>query len=476
MSRFPNHFIPQKLKFDVIDSYIIKSIKVSLLQFKVPLNYYNQSTNPKKINIVAKLVTNYQKDKHTTGFNFQEDVDANKEKLIVFLQGGPGFPSVLPTSKNDPSFLEPLLKKYFAVLFLDQRGTGLSTPIDTKFLVNNFENASQQFEYIKNFRADSIIFDCETIKNSLIPDQKWSVLGQSFGGFCSVTYLSFFPESLKQVLITGGIPPLGMTADDVYKGTYKITRELNERYYKRYPLDISRVNYIVSKIDQSDFLLPNGGKLTSERFQHLGLTFGGNGGIDKLHGLILKIYQDLKTTDSISYGTLATIQNYLGFETNILYFLFQEAIYCDGEGNSSNWSAFRNKSDDFKIVSSELGENKDTKFYFTGEMVYPSMINDYSELTQLKELSELIHSYKNWTNLYDLEKIKNNKFDIVPIAAATYYEDQYVTFENCEIVKRNYLKDSLRQYITNEYFHNGLRAGSDKVLNRLFELLESEIV
>ncbi|GME78254.1 unnamed protein product [[Candida] boidinii] len=109
-------------------------------------------------------------------------------------------------------------------------------------------------------------------------------------------------------------------------------------------------------------------------------------------------------------------------------------------------------------------------------MVYPSMINDYSELTQLKELSELIHSYKNWTNLYDLEKIKNNKFDIVPIAAATYYEDQYVTFENCEIVKRNYLKDSLRQYITNEYFHNGLRVGSDKVLNRLFELLESEIV
>jgi hypothetical protein len=46
---------------------------------------------------------------------------------------------------------------------------------------------------------------------------RWSILGQSFGGFCCATYLSLAPEGLLEALITGGIPP-GITqlcsADD----------------------------------------------------------------------------------------------------------------------------------------------------------------------------------------------------------------------------------------------------------------------
>ena len=45
------------------------------------------------------------------------------------------------------------------------------------------------------FRADSIVRDCEAIRSCLTADypmdrRKWSVIGQSFGGFCAVTYLS----------------------------------------------------------------------------------------------------------------------------------------------------------------------------------------------------------------------------------------------------------------------------------------------
>ncbi len=47
-------------------------------------------------------------------------------------------------------------------------------------------------------RADSIIRDCEVVRNLLVPSTsfggKWAVLGQSFGGFCATTYLSQAPE------------------------------------------------------------------------------------------------------------------------------------------------------------------------------------------------------------------------------------------------------------------------------------------
>lgn len=47
-------------------------------------------------------------------------------------------------------------------------------------------------------RADSIVRDAEVVRQALVPQDncmgKWSTLGQSFGGFCSLTYLSIAPE------------------------------------------------------------------------------------------------------------------------------------------------------------------------------------------------------------------------------------------------------------------------------------------
>jgi alpha-beta hydrolase superfamily lysophospholipase len=80
------------------------------------------------------------------------------------------------------------------VLFLDQRGTGLSSTITAGTLARQGD-AIKQAEYLKNFRADDIVRDCEAIRNVLTKDypsdqRRWSILGQSFGGFCAVTYLS----------------------------------------------------------------------------------------------------------------------------------------------------------------------------------------------------------------------------------------------------------------------------------------------
>lgn len=79
-------------------------------------------------------------------------------------------------------------------MLLDQRGTGFSSTVTAATLARQ-GNAIKQAEYLKNFRADNIVRDCEAIRRCLTADypedkRKWSIIGQSFGGFCAVTYLS----------------------------------------------------------------------------------------------------------------------------------------------------------------------------------------------------------------------------------------------------------------------------------------------
>ncbi len=99
---------------------------------------------------------------------------------------------------------------------------------------------SEQAIYLAHFRADSIVRDAELIREELDVD-RWSVLGQSFGGFTTMTYLSIAPEGLREAFITGGLAPIGRPVDDVYRATYRRLIERNERYFDRYPDDRARV-------------------------------------------------------------------------------------------------------------------------------------------------------------------------------------------------------------------------------------------
>ena len=74
----------------------------------------------------------------------------------------------------------------YRVLLLDQRGTGRSTPLAS---IIPGASAQAQADYLTHFRADSIVRDAELIRQEL-GMERWSVLGQSFGGFTAMTYLS----------------------------------------------------------------------------------------------------------------------------------------------------------------------------------------------------------------------------------------------------------------------------------------------
>jgi pimeloyl-ACP methyl ester carboxylesterase len=111
--------------------------------------------------------------------------------------------------------------------------------------------------------------------------QKWSILGQSYGGFTAITYLSIAPEGLREALIFGGLQPLVSQPDEVYRATFKKLITRNEQYYKKFPDDVLKVQRIVTFLqrfgdttvrDTSDT-----GYMSARRFLQLGIYFGFHG-------------------------------------------------------------------------------------------------------------------------------------------------------------------------------------------------------
>lgn len=371
------------------------------------------------------------------------DPDGRDRPFLVFFQGGPGFEASRPAGPPpDPGWLGRALRDY-RVLMLDQRGTGRSTPLHE---LRDLE-PEQQAEYLANFRADSIVRDAEWIRRELRADP-WSVLGQSFGGFCVTTYLSIAPDGLREAFVTGGLPPVGLHVDEVYRRTYERVLERNRRYYDRYPEDRARVLEVHRLIDLGELVLPSGDRLTSRRFQQLGLMLGMADGAERLHYIV--------ELEPRSRAFLHDVENAVGFTRNPIYAVLHEACYADG--CRTQWSAQRLRPAAF-----------DSPELFTGEHVYPWMFEDYSELASLHDVAYLL-AERDWPRLYDAEQLQRNE---VSAAAAVYADDMYVervlSEETAAAIR------GLRMWLTNEYQHDGIRADGERVLGRLIELARGRL-
>ena len=110
---------------------------------------------------------------------------------------------------------------------------------NAQHVVSNYRSQTQA-RYLKQFRADNIVRDAEAIRLALTqglpePRRKWSLMGQSFGGFCCISYLSMFPASLREAFITGGLPPLVDSPEEVYQRLFKKLVKRNVQYYEKFP-------------------------------------------------------------------------------------------------------------------------------------------------------------------------------------------------------------------------------------------------
>jgi pimeloyl-ACP methyl ester carboxylesterase len=369
------------------------------------------------------------------------DPDGRDRPLLVFLQGGPGFEASRPMrNPTSPGWLDRALTE-FRVLMLDQRGTGRSTPFGPASLADR--TPAEQAEYLTHFRADSIVRDAEHIRRELGVD-RWSILGQSFGGFCAATYLSIAPEGLREALFTGGVPPVGKPVDDVYRATFERMLERNRRHYERYPQDRDRVRALVERLDTDPIVLPSGDRLTARRLRQLGHMLGMSDGSENLH-YILELDPD-------SPAFAHDVERALEFPRNPLYAIVHEACYADG--GATRWSAERVMPDPFREDPTLL----------TGEHVFPWMFEDYGALRPLREAAEILAEHE-WPRLFDPEQLARNE---VPAAAAIYTDDPYV--ERAFSEETVAATPGLRAWITSEYDHNGLRADGERILGRLLDL------
>jgi hypothetical protein len=90
-------------------------------------------------------------------------------------------------------------------------------------------------------------------------------------------------------------------------------------------------------------------------------------------------------------------------------------------------------------------------------------------LRPLAETAELLATRTDWTPLYDTSRLAANA---VPVAAAIYHDDMYVdtahSLETARAIR------GLRTWVTDEFEHDGVRAGGPRVLDRLLALVRDE--
>jgi pimeloyl-ACP methyl ester carboxylesterase len=283
------------------------------------------------------------------------------------------------------------------------------------------------------------------------------VLGQSYGGFVATTYLSLAPEGLDRVLVTGGLPPLGRTPDEVYRATAARVAERWARYQDRYPGDSARLDAVADHVAAHDVRLPSGDPLTVPRLQLLGLGLGYADGLERLHHLLETAWAGGELSDVL----LVAVESATSFATRPLYAVLQESIYCDG--GASRWAAQRVR-DGLPELSADA-----RPLHPTGEAVYPWMFEVDRTLAPMRETAGLLATYDGWPVLYDRDRLAANQ---VPVAAAVFHDDMYV--ESAFSMETARGIGNVQAWMTNELGHDGLRTDA-RVIERLLAVAAGDL-
>jgi len=420
---------------------------------------------------------------------FRIAVSRNKQDdtslpYLLYLQGGPGFESPRPM---DASGWLKYATNYFRVVLMDQRGTGLSAGITAASLELQ-GSPEKQARYLKCFLADSIVRDSEAIRTALLlsgPDSgnlgnsgesRWSILGQSFGGFCCTTYLSLAPQSLAEVFLTGGLPPgisSPCSAECVYRRTLQRVLRQNAKFYARFPAAEYRarqvVKFLISQPNGS-ITTPAGNTLSPRSFQLLGLqNLGFSHGFERLHYLLEGAIDP--STGALSQRFMKDFDTAMTWDTNPLYAILHESIYCQG-GEASRWAAHRVRESKFKDeFDAEKAAHEEKPINFTGEMVFPWMFDEVKELRRIKPAAELIAQETNWPKLYDVDVLNSNT---VAVAAASYFEDMFVDFELAQETAQS-IQD-IRQFVTSDHLHDGIRENGSAIFEKLLNMARGGVL
>ena len=370
--------------------------------------------------------------------------------LLAFLQGGPGGANPRPLRRD--GWIDEALRDYRVVL-VDQRGTGGSTPLEAVDLAGLGAEAGA--DLLAMHRADSIVHDLEHVRESLYGGRRWATLGQSYGGFLTLTYLSLAPEALTACYVCGGIPGTPPRAAEVYARTFDRVAAKTAELYRRFSGDVDAVARIADRIAVGDVTLPDGDVLTVRRFQSLGIDLGMKPGHERLHWLVEKAFA---RPGRLSEGFLHDVMSLSSSAGNPLFWTLQESIYADPDSGATAWAAQAERD-----RRPEFDEDR-RPLLFTGEMAFPWM---FDEVRLLRGFRDAVHTLAARTDaapLYDPARLAAND---VPLAAAVYFDDMYVDAGlQLDTLAR---VGNAQSWVTNEFEHDGI--GSGRTFTRLRELV-----
>lgn len=469
------------------------------------------------------------------------------DDMVLYLQGGPGFGAPTPVAglaaSVTGSWAGAALHKhgYHRVVLMDQRGTGHSTAVTKQTLEQKFPDlflldevddivlnsrdlsdlaahddhdkvqaaVRHATDYLAQFRADHIVLDAEYIREALMvvnleeeeddvandensrspKIRPWGCsIGQSYGGFCSMTYMSLVAHPPRIMLLTGGIAPMCSNVYENYLSLWSRCRERSLRYYEQYPSDVPLVRAIVQKLLEAPTPLPSLGSLTARRFLSLGMALGGSpSAFASMHSLLSSAFvggaaaaaaADRPADLAFTRAFLKRIDSEQSFDDHPIYFWMHETIYADGPNNNvpTNWAAHRayeskveEAPDAFDYRRTCKSESEPTLFF--GEHVFPWMPEDFAELSGigLRAVANALATKTDWGPLYDPEHMQMvHVSGRTRSAAAVYHEDMFVDFDACmKVAARNGPLGKCKLYVTNEYQHSGLRDSGAAIFSKL---------
>ncbi|MCH4209125.1 alpha/beta fold hydrolase [Bifidobacterium sp.] len=383
--------------------------------------------------------------------------------LLVYLQGGPGGAGPRPLGPSSDGWIAEAIK-HFRVILPDQRGTGRSSRIDGQVMAR-FERPEDQAAYLKRFLADSIVRDFEHLRRTEFGAAPWVTLGQSYGGFLTLTYLSLFPQGLAASFTCGGIPHVPADAREVYEHTFPRMAAKTRQYYERYPQDRDRVAAVADRLGHADAAaqpplpkLPNGDPLSIERLQALGGGFGMKPSFERVHWIFDSAFLD---GDGEPGGQSPLSEEFLAAvgsatASSPLYWPLQEFIYADGELEQPiNWAAqqVRDEHSEFSTRQRPL--------LFTGEAMFPWMFEQERALRPFRSVMDVLMADTHFGTIYDMGQLARNE---VPLQSVVYYDDMYVD-SGLQLDTLSHVGRS-HYWVTNEFEHDGLHG--DAVFRKLY--------
>lgn len=375
--------------------------------------------------------------------------------FLLFLQGGPG--SASPRPLEIDGWLKAALRHY-RVLLLDQRGTGRSGRID-RYGKTSLIDAS----FLALLGARHIVADAEDLRRSLGIAQ-WDVLGQSFGGFCITTYLSYHPASIGTAYFTGGLPATEGRIDDVYRATYAKLARRNEQFYAEVPFAESAVRDICAHLADNVELLPTGERLTARRFRTIGVELGRGTGFAALAALLEAPFHGVGGTRRLRGDVLAELSQRLSFEAAPLYAVIHESIYGGLGAGPTNWAAHRIR-EEISGFEEHRSPADSGPFYLTGEHIYPWQFQEDPALRPFTQVAQELATKGDWDAPYDRAALPQAEHRM---AAAVYTDDIFVPVELSLATAANF--PNIEVWQTNEYQHDGLRRDGERIFEHLMSL------